>query len=397
MPKKLKEDRSDWVAVGPDEVASGVEASQQVQKAISAYQFFQRDVSTLIKEEIIQMTGSFDIASHGRAVRDKWNALNEEEKVQYYSLASEDQSRFAQQSHAADVAALERREKLQKQHNQLLLCEEDYATERGKPTTRHKWNKKQRKRMKLEAKKQRGDDELDVGTDESGDELGEQSGDEPSDDDDDSIDSNSKKKINKPEIPQRIVSQKQLEHREKLRKEKSEKEEYITTRQEELQKERANQAKRRLDYLLKQSNIFSHFGQVKEDSAKFGNTNTSKQTSGKNDQEEFSSRHERVSEADEDENEKALEEADEHEATFLTQQPSTLGFGQMREYQLEGNNLSPILFLFYLLFIICIKNSFQFFLGLNWMIRLQENGVNGILADEMGKLINTLLNERYSI
>jgi SWI/SNF-related matrix-associated actin-dependent regulator of chromatin subfamily A member 5 len=51
-----------------------------------------------------------------------------------------------------------------------------------------------------------------------------------------------------------------------------------------------------------------------------------------------------------------VEEADEHEATFLTQQPTTLEHGQMRNYQLEG---------------------------LNWMIRLQENGVNGILADEM--------------
>ena len=51
-----------------------------------------------------------------------------------------------------------------------------------------------------------------------------------------------------------------------------------------------------------------------------------------------------------------LEEADTHQATFLTTQPSTLGFGTMRQYQLEG---------------------------LNWMIRLQENGVNGILADEV--------------
>ena len=54
--------------------------------------------------------------------------------------------------------------------------------------------------------------------------------------------------------------------------------------------------------------------------------------------------------------EEEREEADEHDATFLTAQPSTLGGGKMRQYQLEG---------------------------LNWMIRLQENGVNGILADEV--------------
>ena len=52
-----------------------------------------------------------------------------------------------------------------------------------------------------------------------------------------------------------------------------------------------------------------------------------------------------------------LEQVDEHEATYLTSQPSTLGLGKMRPYQLEG---------------------------INWMIRLQENGVNGISADEMG-------------
>jgi SNF2 family DNA or RNA helicase len=53
------------------------------------------------------------------------------------------------------------------------------------------------------------------------------------------------------------------------------------------------------------------------------------------------------------------DEVDEHEATYLTSQPATLGDGKgkMRPYQVEG---------------------------LNWMIRLQENGVNGILADEMG-------------
>ena len=49
------------------------------------------------------------------------------------------------------------------------------------------------------------------------------------------------------------------------------------------------------------------------------------------------------------------DDAEEH--VFLTKQPSCIKFGTLKPYQLEG---------------------------LNWMIRLQENGVNGILADEMG-------------
>jgi len=44
-------------------------------------------------------------------------------------------------------------------------------------------------------------------------------------------------------------------------------------------------------------------------------------------------------------------------ATTLLKQPTIISGGQMRDYQLEG---------------------------LNWMIRLMENGINGILADEMG-------------
>jgi len=40
----------------------------------------------------------------------------------------------------------------------------------------------------------------------------------------------------------------------------------------------------------------------------------------------------------------------------LTVQPSCIKFGQMRDYQLQG---------------------------LNWLIHLYDNGINGILADEM--------------
>jgi SWI/SNF-related matrix-associated actin-dependent regulator of chromatin subfamily A member 5 len=41
---------------------------------------------------------------------------------------------------------------------------------------------------------------------------------------------------------------------------------------------------------------------------------------------------------------------------YLTKQPSTIKFGQLKPYQLEA---------------------------LNWMIHLTEKGLNGILADEM--------------
>ncbi|RMX67306.1 hypothetical protein KXD40_002608 [Peronospora effusa] len=53
----------------------------------------------------------------------------------------------------------------------------------------------------------------------------------------------------------------------------------------------------------------------------------------------------------------ALQDMDDARYTRVTQQPSSIKFGTMKPYQLEG---------------------------LNWMIRLHDSGVNGILADEMG-------------
>ena len=48
----------------------------------------------------------------------------------------------------------------------------------------------------------------------------------------------------------------------------------------------------------------------------------------------------------------------------LTVQPSCIKFGQMRDYQLQG---------------------------LNWLIHLYDNGINGILADEMVRALHLLL------
>ena len=49
---------------------------------------------------------------------------------------------------------------------------------------------------------------------------------------------------------------------------KEQKEGYISRRQDGLRKDQAERAKRRLDFSLQQSCIFSHFGEVKEDEAK---------------------------------------------------------------------------------------------------------------------------------
>ncbi|KAL8100335.1 ISWI chromatin-remodeling complex ATPase CHR11-like isoform X2 [Apium graveolens] len=105
-----------------------------------------------------------------------------------------------------------------------------------------------------------------------------------------------------------------------------------------------NKGKGRLKYLLQQTEIFAHF--AKSDQA------AQKKAKGKG-------RHaSKVTEEEEDE-EYLKEEEDGLTgggSTRLLVQPSCIQ-GKMRDYQLAG---------------------------LNWLIRLYENGINGILADEMG-------------
>jgi SWI/SNF-related matrix-associated actin-dependent regulator of chromatin subfamily A member 5 len=319
-----KEDRSDWVAVESDVRQQG----NDIRKAQSAYQFFQKDVAQQIRQEYGKVS---DIAEYGRIVKQKWDTISQVDRERYQNLNQQDLARFAQESHQADVAALERRERLLRERNTLLLDEKGgRMTREGRQKNDKKKNKKKKKRDK----DHQNDDDHSASS--------------GSWDSTDSDASKNKKKKAQPK-PRTAASQKQVEYRDKVRLEKLDKDAYIAGRQEDLRRERSSQAKRRLEYLLKQGgNIFSHFGTVKADTAKYGlkKTPEPKITDG-----EVSTRR---GEAGEEEDEAALEEADEHEATFLTAQPTTLGFGKMRDYQLEG---------------------------LNWMIRLQENGVNGILAD----------------
>ncbi|CAH9071839.1 unnamed protein product [Cuscuta europaea] len=103
-----------------------------------------------------------------------------------------------------------------------------------------------------------------------------------------------------------------------------------------------NKGKGRLKYLLKQTEIFSHFAK--------GDQTSQKKTKGRG-------RHaSKVTEEEEDEEYLKDEEDGLSGNTRLLTQPSCIQ-GKMRDYQLAG---------------------------LNWLIRLYENGINGILADEMG-------------
>ncbi|KAI9122768.1 hypothetical protein K1719_005657 [Acacia pycnantha] len=103
-----------------------------------------------------------------------------------------------------------------------------------------------------------------------------------------------------------------------------------------------NKGKGRLKYLLQQTELFAHFAK--------GDQSSQKKSKGRG-------RHaSKVTEEEEDEEYLKEEEDGLAGNTRLLVQPSCIQ-GKMRDYQLAG---------------------------LNWLIRLYENGINGILADEMG-------------
>jgi len=155
----------------------------------------------------------------------------------------------------------------------------------------------------------------------------------------------------------RIKEQKDAETRERQRR-REEKEKAVAERHRKLDKAESVKASKRLEYLLKQSSIFSKMkmgiqhnnseGGKKEDASKSVSHHRQgqagkigKKTSGSD-----------VGGDDDDDDD---EEEEEH--VFLTKQPLCIKFGTLKPYQLEG---------------------------LNWMIHLAEKGLNGILADEMG-------------
>eukprot|EP00967_Tisochrysis_lutea_P064284 scaffold83210_cov27-Tisochrysis_lutea.AAC.2 len=124
------------------------------------------------------------------------------------------------------------------------------------------------------------------------------------------------------------------------------------------EKAQAN-AKERLAYLMRQTDIFAHFmGKSLDDlgssnTDKVGSNGLSKSGPGRRTKG-------RMTEKQEDELLLKAAETDAGKAgssgTRLTTQPTCI-MGKMRAYQLEG---------------------------LNWLIKLYEHGINGILADEMG-------------
>ncbi|TVU20874.1 hypothetical protein EJB05_30475 [Eragrostis curvula] len=133
-----------------------------------------------------------------------------------------------------------------------------------------------------------------------------------------------------------------LKELQKMKKQKIQ--EILDTQNAAIDADMNNKGKGRLNYLLQQTEIFAHFAK--------GSQSNEKKPRGRG-------RHASKM-TEEEEDEEYLKEEEDALAgtggTRLLSQPSCIK-GKMRDYQLAG---------------------------LNWLIRLYENGINGILADEMG-------------
>ncbi|KAM3346680.1 hypothetical protein ACQJBY_020948 [Aegilops geniculata] len=165
---------------------------------------------------------------------------------------------------------------------------------------------------------------------------GEEDEEEPESDDDEAEDPAGIPEVGKQERAR-------LKQLQKLKKQKIQ--EILQTQNAAIDADMNKKGKGRLKYLLQQTEVFAHFAegsQTKEKKPRGRGRPASKRRAVEEDDEEYLQ-----------EEEDALASS---VGTHLLVQPSCIN-GQMRDYQLAG---------------------------LNWLIRLYENGINGILADEMG-------------
>ena len=196
---RKKEDRSDWVAVESDVSGS---ASPKVNRAKSAYVFFQTAKSSEIKRDLEQSGQESDFAAVQRETAARWRDLTASQKSEYTDKATKDKARERKENDARDKEF----EKQQAAKRAAQSESTDGMRER-KPSQQAKEHKA---------------------------------------------------------VQHRELTKEQKAEKEARRKEKQEKLDIQAQQQKELDTEKSKAAEARLKYLLSQADIFSHFGVSKE-------------------------------------------------------------------------------------------------------------------------------------
>jgi len=257
----------------------------------------------------------------------RWKALTPEDRQPYLDAHSADVQRFRQESHAADVAALAAVEA-----KRAALEVQDDETPQGRAARaaadQERAVREERRRRLAEA----------------------------------AANDTSEEAMRRREV----AAQKKREVEERRAK-RDEEEKALAKQHKKLAKEEQKKASNRLEYLLKQSNIFARLqggkGTLMGDEEKDGSATATDDGDQKPAARKDGAHHvHRPESADSDNGEGDEDEDETRQHVFLTKQPSVIKFGQLKPYQLES---------------------------LNWMIHLAEKGLNGILAD--GTLSGCLL------
>ncbi len=297
-----------------------------VARAKTAFQFFQTDKLADIKKEL---GGSMGAAMTELSAR--WKALSDADRAPYSELEAEDRERYRRESAIADAEAIAEQEA---RRTNLVAQEGEDITSRGaRQRVAAEREEKEERRRKRKA-------ELEAEMD--------------------------------PEVlaeRRRAKAAKKAAAAERQRK-RDEEEALLKARHKKLDKAEAQRASQRLDYLLKQSSIFSKLkmggAHAAAAAAAGGSEDEEKKQEDGNGGYVSHHRHDATKKGGKKSGRASVElgggddddeDDDAEEHVFLTKQPSCIKFGTLKPYQLEG---------------------------LNWMIHLMEKGLNGILADEMG-------------
>lgn len=284
-------EKIEWsAAVEPEFTGANAVSGKEIRRVTTAFMYFSKDMNPKVRAELQSQGLPADLGTIQKKISSMWHALEAEKRSEYEEKEMEDRKRYEEECAERNREVEEEQARKRKERESMVV------------------DSRMRDRPAYEAP-------------------------QPS----------------KPR-PKKEISEEEKELRRQLQEEKAARQSHVNQQHAALAKERAEQAEARLSYLLKQSDIFTHFG-LKPQDAKDGKKNGG---SSKDAGSSSSSRRAKHRMSEEDGND---EVDDEREAHFLLQQPSIIKHGQLRPYQLEG---------------------------LNWMIRLQDNGINGILADEMG-------------
>jgi SWI/SNF-related matrix-associated actin-dependent regulator of chromatin subfamily A member 5 len=298
--------------------ANGASGPPTVKKYKAAFMWYQ----TIKLGEIRSELGPS--ASMGTAMNTlgaRWKALSSDERQKYLDMEAEDRERYEKECELADAWALQEQER-KRQAQTIQIGDQIEYDENGQA----RFHKTRQVRKSVEAQRVQDDDS--------------------------------------DEKEEKVLTEKQKRRMAEVherRQARLAEQEALDRKHNKLSKEEAKKASQRLEYLLKQSSMFAKL-QGKSKSEK-QSAEAGKQTvHHRHDEKKPSGKKKGGGEDDEEkvedeEDEELMDEDASEKHVFLSKQPTSIKFGQMKPYQLES---------------------------LNWMIHLAEKGLNGILADEMG-------------